>query len=645
VSTPPELIQVTDTTSYKKKCGGIPVLKNYAAKPDPKFWKQFPLFYPNNRVQTKIDVTEFEKLIQECWPKWNAKQKRNALRALKTQKEGAFTKLKTSLPNVECKNAKSAENFGELMTDTIGHWIQNKMVAGPYKAPPFGVFRVNPLMAVPQKNKVRPIMNLSAPSGESLNDAIRPESVKRLKMSSAKNFGYEIKRAGRFAEFAKFDMQDAYKLIPGHPGQWWLYGFQWLGRYFYDVTTVFGSGAAPANFDSLPEAVADIACTLSGAPKKWLHRQLDDAPYVSAAGSGYTKKFADAYRMICDRVRIPLAAECPDREKAFGPGCTGTVLGINFDSCNMTWNISKAKSSGILGAIDWFLLSKTCTLREVQELHGKLNDFGQMMPFSRGFRFNLLELLGSFDPDSSEKRLIKKPLKKDLQVWRNMVLTAESGLPLPDIPRGPPARTLNFVSDAAGAAFEWQGAEWKNVTKIGDRGAASIGYQENGIFYCGTAKWPHGLMTNRRDCQGKFFGSKSTFLETIGLLIPFVTIPSKLAGQYITLYLDNLNVVYGWNRKHCKTDTESSILLRALHVIEARLECRIFVEHMGRLSTEESALADHLTRQSSTTAEDEEKLRRADRHEAGGVLAAWLLDPVPNWDIVTAVVSEIENKI
>jgi len=340
-----------------------------------------------------------------------------------------------------------------------------------------------------------------------------------------------------------------------------------------------------------------------------------------------------------------VAAECPEREKAFGPGCTGTVLGINFNSQNMTWNISENKAAGILRVVDRFLLTKSCSLQKVQELHGKLNDFGQMLPFSRGFRFNLLELLGSFNPEGCERRLIKKPLKKDLQVWRSMILTAKAGLPLPDIPRGPPATTLKFVSDAAGAAFEWQGTVWKNVTENGERGAASIGFEDGEIYYCGTVRWPNDLMTNRKDCHGKFFGSKSTFLETIGLLIPFLTIPEKLAGQYITLYLDNVNVVYGWDRRHCKTDTESSILLRALHIIEARLECRIFVEHMGRLSTAEAAVADHMTRLSTITAEDEARLEGAERHEVAGALTAWLMDPVPNWDLGLVLLSEISNKI
>jgi len=362
VTSPPHILEEADTTNFKKKCAEIPVLKNYSSKPAPTFWSNFPFFSPDNNAQRKIDLAEFEKLVTECWPHWNNRQKRTAEKALKTQKEGAFTKLKTKLPGLTCNNAASAIKFGELMTDTIGYWVQNKMVAGPFKAPPFSVFRINPLMAVPQKNKVRPVMNLSAPKNGSLNEAIRPESVAKLTMSSAKNFGYEIRRAGRFAVFTKFDMQDAYKLIPGHPGQWWLYGFQWLGRYFYDVTTVFGSGAAPANFDTLPETVANIVCTLSGAPKKWLHRQLDDAPYVSAAGSGHAEKFAETYADVCRKLRIPLAAECPEREKAFGPGCTGTVLGINFDSRNLTWNISKTKATGMLRVVDRFLLARTCSL-------------------------------------------------------------------------------------------------------------------------------------------------------------------------------------------------------------------------------------------------------------------------------------------
>ena len=65
------------------------------------------------------------------------------------------------------------------------------MVAGPFAGPhfpPLENFRVNSLMAVKQKNKVRPILNLSAPKYASFNDAVDENCVRKLEMSWASLF-------------------------------------------------------------------------------------------------------------------------------------------------------------------------------------------------------------------------------------------------------------------------------------------------------------------------------------------------------------------------------------------------------------------------------------------------------------------------
>ncbi len=87
-------------------------------------------------------------------------------------------------------------------------------MAGPFDSPPFKKFRSNPQMAVIQRTKVRPILNLSSPLGRSFNDAVLPERVDKLKMSSAKLLAETLIKAGRNATIIKSDIKDAYKLIP-----------------------------------------------------------------------------------------------------------------------------------------------------------------------------------------------------------------------------------------------------------------------------------------------------------------------------------------------------------------------------------------------------------------------------------------------
>ncbi len=87
------------------------------------------------------------------------------------------------------------------MTDTLADWIRKGFVAGPFSEPPLKKFRSNPLMAVVQKTKVRPILNLSSPLGNSFNDAVVPESVDKLKMCSAKMFAETLVGAKKFLCF------------------------------------------------------------------------------------------------------------------------------------------------------------------------------------------------------------------------------------------------------------------------------------------------------------------------------------------------------------------------------------------------------------------------------------------------------------
>jgi hypothetical protein len=108
---------------------------------------------------------------------------------------------------------------------------------------------------------------------------------------------------------------------------------------------------------------------------------------------------------VCRELGIPLAEECPNQDKAFGPSTKGTVLGLKFDSVRMTWSLSEEKRDGVITMIDQFLLNRTCTLGEIQKLHGKLSDFAQACDFMTGFRFNVVNILQKFDLTSTGAKL------------------------------------------------------------------------------------------------------------------------------------------------------------------------------------------------------------------------------------------------
>ena len=56
-------------------------------------------------------------------------------------------------------------------------------------------------MAATQKTKIRPILNVSSPKGDSLNEAIDELSIKKINMSSPILFAEELLKAGKGALF------------------------------------------------------------------------------------------------------------------------------------------------------------------------------------------------------------------------------------------------------------------------------------------------------------------------------------------------------------------------------------------------------------------------------------------------------------
>ncbi len=70
-------------------------------------------------------------------------------------------------------------------------------------------FRVNPLMAIEQDDKVRLVMNVSLPKEQSLNDNIDESKLEKVHMTSARSVSYLIKEAGKNAWISKMDKKVA----------------------------------------------------------------------------------------------------------------------------------------------------------------------------------------------------------------------------------------------------------------------------------------------------------------------------------------------------------------------------------------------------------------------------------------------------
>jgi hypothetical protein len=130
----------------------------------------------------------------------------------------------------------------------------------------------------------------------------------------------------------------------------------------------------------------------------------------------------------------------------------------------------------------------------------------------------------------------------------------------------------------------------------------------------------------------------------VGLLLPFVTMPKTLIGKHILLGVDNISVVYGWQKRYSKNDPETSLLIRVLHVIEAYLQCKIYVTHVRRMSTKPAALADALSREATITPDVSEVIARVPLHRPWGQLGHWLESPALDWDLPLKILNDVKYQ-
>jgi hypothetical protein len=300
----------------------------------------------------------------------------------------------------------------------------------------------------------------------------------------------------------------------------------------------------------------------------------------------------------------------------------------------MGWRMPAHKVQELLEAAGNFIAVGLVSLEDTQKIAGRVNHLSQMLPFLKAFRRLLNDLLGDFGDDENILLPVSDDLATDLKVIANAAITARDWLPIPEEVTPPPSNSWSFVSDAAGSL---NSDEWAGV--------ASVGLTESGrgIWFLACGIWPTAVY-NAVDEKGARLASKMTTLETLGLLLPLLSVPALLAIKYVVLGVDNIGVVFGWQNGGCKGDRWASVLIRALHVVASYLRCTVHVTHVPRLSTAAAVvMADSLTQSSTVTAEVWAQTARAVTYGPPLALWEWLADPSDDWHLGFKLVNALKN--
>ena len=209
-------------------------------------------------------------------------------------------------------------------------------------------------------------------------------------------------------------------------------------------------------------------------------------------------------------------------------------------------------------------------------------------------------------------------------------------LPIPREPSGPTVTRKSFISDAAGQAANCH-------AKTGP-GVASVGFDENGKFiFAQRITWPIDMISKCIDGKGVRMGDKSTTLEMIGLLLPWLSMPKKLKNQYVVFEVDNIACVHGWENRSLKGEIMASIIIRSILLISSFLGSSVHVFHVPRKSNWESLVVDRMSRLDTMNSFDQDLLKSFSYMSPGPVLLDWVENPSEDWDLSISLLDYVKK--
>lgn len=492
------------------------------------------------------------------------------------------------LPGMTAGNGRSMfePGVGAHYTDELVTMIKKGFVCGPYNEPPLEDLRCNPLFAIEQKDKWRTILNMSYPEGQSFNDAIKTASMRKLTMASPRQVANLIRSVGQGAIMSKVDQQSAYKIIGTNPLQWRLQGFRWLGKYFIEIRLVFGSVSAVMNYDDFGASYTAMIKAMTKTNPNNIPRALDDQLCITASREE-NERFILTYLQVADKICLPMA-DLSDKKKAFLCQTQGTILGVDFDTSDMTWTLDDEKIQRYMFYLQEAKNKVKCSLKLLQKILGMINTVTLLCPILKCYKTPIL--LDLHRAHKSSPIVLSPSCVWHLHGWLNVLEALKSKFPLGGLVEKPPESAVCIISDAAGLSLSS-----KLTFNIGV-GAAVFNAKTQRVSAAYSDRWDPDFISHTFDPDGKFIGNKTTTLEAMGLILPLYHNARIIQNKDIILQCDNIAVVYALEKGRSKEDNWASLFIGAILFVTTILQCRIWPIHCKRLSSNPAVVADLLTR-------------------------------------------------
>ena len=349
------------------------------------------------------------------------------------------------------RNMPSAEQHPEVIDRYLEAELTAGRILGPFSPGSILIGQINRLGVVPKghtSGKWRLITDLSFPEGASVNDGIDSRFCS-IQYTSVDKIAKAAQSLGAGTLMAKLDMRAAYRLVPVHPDDRSLMGFQWRGALYIDGMLPFGLRSAPIIFTAVADAL------------EWIFRQqaveeidhyLDDFITMGPSGSQVCGRNLDVIFQACEELGVPLAME-----KLEGPTTRLIFLGIEIDTTSGSMRLPEEKLARLHQALQSWAGRKACTRRELESLVGLLHHACRVIRPGRSFLRRMIDLLRI--PRRQQHRLrLNRQFRADLRWWLTFA-SHWNGVAL--FPPTTPAK-FQVTSDASGwwGCGAWFQSSW-----------------------------------------------------------------------------------------------------------------------------------------------------------------------------------------
>ena len=573
------------------------MIKEVALSPSQWDDTNFPKFDIPEKVETHVNIDEWESQTSKHPPGPGRDILATVLDNLKNGMDSEV-KYPGNTPTFTKNFFRNPILDIPRIGDSLATEVKNGHMAGPFPSGSIPDAKINSLMSIEKADGGRrQVGNLSAPVGKSFNDGISVDTLAKWKVNqtTSRQFAEMLARAGPAAVMACCDMVAAYKTIPVALHQRKLQCFRFLGRDFVDLRMVFGDKAACMNFDRLHFCILEyFVFPLCPIPRGWVGRTIDDVPAVAPANaSKILQSFTRTYKNQLNRLGIQFALEDIERRKAFDCATSGEVLGIWFDSTNMTWCLPEKKRIALQRDISIMIQpDEKISLNQIEIVHGKLNHIAQLAPPIRLLIGETIQLMkgiltdaGEADKDLRFRKNFSVPhdMRHDLKTCL-AIIKDTAGFPLPILDVCDPVElgAVELYTDYSG-----------HLLANPSLGIFSPSQFGNKPLVCSLAYPRHFLLSE--DQLGHKAFSKSTSLEALGFLVPLMMDPGRFLGKHTVVVTDNAAAVLVFKKGYSKGDAWATTICRAARVVAAGLCCQLQVKWERRRSSRETRISDNLT--------------------------------------------------